>query len=236
MSKPDDAQLLRRTARGHQADARELWLRFAPGLTRYARTLVPSEPDAEDVVQNVFCSILRMTPRQASRVQDVRAYLTASVRRAALNQLRGIRRRRRRHERFGEQRREALERLSGLNARRHDEPVELDRIDAAVASLPRRDQELIVLKHVACMTFDQISLALATNRNTVAARYRRAIARLAVTLGEPDPNEQPAIHSGGRFPNLSPGDDEQLAIHAAANRPRQPEGTSRSDTDREYNP
>jgi len=108
-----------------------------------------------------------------------------------------MRRRRRRHERFGEQRREALERLAGLNARRHEEPVELERIDAAVASLPRRDQELIVLKHVAEMTFDQIALALATNRNTIAARYRRAVARLSITLGEPSEVFDPPDPSRG---------------------------------------
>lgn len=45
---------------------------------------------------------------------------------------------------------------------------------AVLDALDEDSRELLILKHAAGLTFDQIALALNQNRNTVAARYRRA--------------------------------------------------------------
>ena len=45
---------------------------------------------------------------------------------------------------------------------------------AALDALGEDDREVLILKHAAGLSFDQIALALEQNRNTVASRYRRA--------------------------------------------------------------
>ena len=56
-------------------------------------------------------------------------------------------------------------------------------LHTALEALPRRYREVLVLKHAGGLTFDQIALALATNRNTIAGRYRAALKSLRGVLG-----------------------------------------------------
>jgi RNA polymerase sigma-70 factor (ECF subfamily) len=159
----DDRQLLIATHRGHQASARLLWARHAPRMTAHARAILRDAAGAEDAVQSVMCRLLELPGARVREVRDVPAFLALAVRREALNQIRAARR-------------------AGAREARRAVPVgeggDALRVRAALEMLPRRMREVVVLKHVAGLTFDQMALALCTNRSTVASRYRAALAAL----------------------------------------------------------
>jgi RNA polymerase sigma factor (sigma-70 family) len=168
---PDDRQLLFATHCGHEASARLLWHRHAPRLLAHARAILRETGAAEDVVQSVMCRLLELPRARLVAVIDVSAFLAAAVRREALNHLRSTRR---------ETARRAAACTDGTfgpvpSAHRDD-------LSAALDSLPRRLREVVVLKHAGGLTFDQIALALQANRNTIAGRYRAAIASLKTHL------------------------------------------------------
>ncbi len=165
---PGDHELLLDTHRGCERSARTLWAVHAPRLLAFARALVGPH-DAEDVVQSVFCGLLDLPRRRLSEVRDVPAFLAATTRRAALNSLRSARRQRARHE-------------SSKTPPSAPRAPANDGLQQAIDSLPRRWREVLVLKHVAGLTFDQMGVALALPRDTAASRYRAALAALRTML------------------------------------------------------
>lgn len=180
---PDDRQLLIRTHQGHEASARELWARYSPRLLAYARSIVGG--GAEDVLQSVFLSVIKAPAREVRKVQDPAAWLMVMTRRGALNQLRSARREHRRRQAWTPPRM-----ARGCSA------FQVEELASSVEALPRRLREVVVLRHIAGLTFDQVALALGANRNTAAARYREAIGRLRAMLGE-DHAEAMAGMEGG---------------------------------------
>lgn len=184
-----DAQLLVRTRRGDDAAARELWRRHAPGLTAYARTFRRGQLGADELVQAAFCRVLEVEAATLKRVEHTGAWLAAVLRREALMAMRGARRERAR-------RNVAVARVAvsrGSVALRDSrgaasDPVvassaHRDEIRLAVESLPRRAREVVLLKHVCGLTFEQMALALGANRDTLASRYRAAMEKLRESLG-----------------------------------------------------
>lgn len=178
MPDPDDLQLLLDTHRGREAAARLLWTRHAPRLHAHARSILRSPAAAEDVVQTVMCRILSLPRERLAAITDATAFLVSATRREALNYLRAARRE---------------------SARRHhprpspaDPAGPLPDLHTALDALPRRQREVLVLKHAGGLTFDQIALALATNRNTVAGRYRAALESLKKVLAAWEPSAAPA--------------------------------------------
>jgi RNA polymerase sigma factor (sigma-70 family) len=61
---------------------------------------------------------------------------------------------------------------------------------AALESLPRRQREVVILRHVLGLSFDQIEASTGINRNTASSVYRVAVATLERLLG-PDADESP---------------------------------------------
>jgi RNA polymerase sigma-70 factor (ECF subfamily) len=163
----DDRQLLIATHKGHGPSARELWGRLSPRLNAYAASIVRDRHAAADIVQSVFLQVLRQPGARIRAVTDVPAWFVSLTRNAALNHLRAIRRER--------------DRLTRIQRTTSSESTPTD-LNTALESLPRRDREILILKHVTGLTFDQIALALDMNRNTAAARYRSAVARLRSVL------------------------------------------------------
>ena len=166
----DDRTLLLRTRRGDEASARELWARLAPRLLAYARGLVGQTGD--DAVQEAFCTILRRPVRELRRVEDPPAWIARLVRNAALNAARTDARERARRARHAPV--QPAPTLVDDDTRR------------AMDELHADARELLLLKHAAGLTFDQMALALGLNRSTAADRYRAARDELARRL-EPSP-------------------------------------------------
>ena len=206
-----DRDLLVSIARGSDAAARELWSRHAERLRAFLLALVPGGPvDADDVVQQTFCRILETGVSSLRDVEDGAAWLFQVARNIAFNERRGGKRERERRERFG---RRVGARSGGdgpgaaggaasgpretYNGSAHDAALH-----AALRSLMPDMRDVVLLKHVGGLTFEQIALATQTNRNTAASRYRAAIGLLeralreqdsrSVVVGEPDSAEPAA--------------------------------------------
>lgn len=176
----EDRQLLLDTHRGSDAAARLLWQRFAPRLLAHAAAIVGRD-SAEDVVQAVLCGLLGLPRRRVAAVDDVPAFLAASTRRAALNHLRAYRRESTRRRCLAERPTTPVPHPDDPSA----DPSTDESLRAGIDALPRRLREVVVLKHIGGLTFDQIAFALALNRNTAAGRYRSAISVLKELLLRP---------------------------------------------------
>ena len=156
------------------------WLdRHGPAMLLLARQIVPLRADAEDVVQEAFVRF--WTNR--GRADDPVGYLFACVRSAALDWRRSGRRRERREEASAR----PVAAVAG------DEPLfvaaaeRAERraaIEAAVATLPENQREVLVMKVWAKLTFPQIGRALDIPADTAASRYRYALAKLREQLAE----------------------------------------------------
>lgn len=181
MHTADDQTLLLKTHAGDEAAARELWSRHAGRLRAYALAILPSWLSADDAVQAVMCRILSTDRARLRTVADPAAWMMRGIRNEALTMMRTARRERRRRETL-ETTRQAT--LAPTHAGACGD------LQSALAELPRRMREIVVLRHVSGLTFDQAAAALEANRHTVAWRYREAMARLRQLLGaETGPGE-----------------------------------------------
>lgn len=176
MSNASDYDLLRLMHRGDQAAARELWSRLGGRLTALASAMLRNTGGASlgpDVVQGVLLRVLKLPTREISAVRDAAAWLTTLVRREAIDARRRLARTSGRESTGG----------AGIDAGRGPVGSEADLL-AAMDGLDDHERELIQLKHVAGLTFDQIGLVLSENRDTLASRYRVALGRLRGMVAE----------------------------------------------------
>lgn len=157
-------------------DAREWaqWLgRHGPALLLLARQWVPSPADAEDAVQDGFLRFWR----SRDTADDPAAYLFACVRSAALDFVRGGRRRVRREQD-----------AAPVSEALFECPVEREErreaIEAAMRNLPESQREVLVLKVWGKLSFPQIGAALSIPPDTAASRYRYGLAKLREQLAE----------------------------------------------------
>lgn len=162
--------LLRRMRRGSPAAARTLWRDLSPGLLAHARTIVP-DADAEDLVQQAFCAILDLDRASAREIADVRAWMHRVLRTRALNLLRSERRRRDRER-------------GRAGPRAPAPPPASAPLADLIEALPTDQREVVVLRHGAGLTFDQIALATGVARSTLASRHRAAIDALRAALAD----------------------------------------------------
>jgi len=163
-----DHDLLRLMHRGDHAAARELWSRLGGRLTALAASMLRNSAGASlgpDVVQGVFLKVLRLPARDLKSIMDVAAWLTTLVRREAIDTRRRLDR--------GAARAPAVQ--------THVADAELL---SAVDTLEEHQRELIQLKHIAGLTFDQMALVLEANRDTLASRYRVALQKLREVMSE----------------------------------------------------
>ncbi len=152
-----------------------VWLdRHGAALVLLARQWADSRADAEDVVQDAFVCFWR----SRHKAVDPAAYLFACVKHCALDRQRSRARRSRREEVAARPEAETL--FTG--------PLEQDErraaIDTALRTLTDNQREVVVMKIWGGLTFPQIAFALGIPANTVASRYRYALARLRGQLAE----------------------------------------------------
>ncbi len=174
MESPGEEALLTGLAAGDELALAALYDRFGSSMYRAALTMLRNREDAEDVVQDVFVSLVRSRTRLAA-VEDLRAYLFTSLRRAAGR----VAVRRQRQPTASEE----VEQATAANQPRlhgqHDECLE-----RAIGELPQLQREVIGLKIEGELTFAQIGQVLGVSQNTAASRYRYALEKLRAALGE----------------------------------------------------
>ena len=159
----------------NSSDEWSVWLdEHGPALVLLARQWVPSQADAEDIVQEAFVRCWQ----SRERVEVPAAYLYACVRHCALDW-------HRRHNR--RQRRESLVARSEAEpmfATRLEQEERRRAVETALASLPKDQAEVLVMKIWGGLTLGQIAAALDASVNTIASRYRYALGKLREQLVE----------------------------------------------------
>lgn len=174
-------------------DWKRTFEQVAPQLVLYARQIVDSKADAEDVVQMAFVRWWRRFPDGDSAHIPL---LYAAVRTIALDQRRSDTRRVKRESK-------ADIALPHENAPSFDpQPGQQEIasiVEEALQRLPGQQREVITLKLWGGLTFNEIAVMTGESINTVAGRYRYALQTLQKKLapmkedllGEPTP---PAIN------------------------------------------
>jgi len=154
-------------------------------LILYGRALGLSHAEAEDVVQETFVAILKITaePEQPER------YLLRSFRNRALNHRRSL------------WRRIAREFESGrwFDPATDESPAERAAM-RCLARLPRDQREGIVLKIWHEHTFDEIGELLGLSPNTAAGRYRYGLEKLRACLSCEKTYERTQLEPSGDIP------------------------------------
>lgn len=172
----EELDLLRRAAAGDEAAVRGLFREHASRIHRtVARILGASDPDVEDVVQQVFLASLEGADRFDGR-SKVSTWLVGIATRRALDQARHRWRRNRWH-RIGE--RVGL----GRPAERPDiRRSALDQAEVALAELTPEQRTVFVLHEVEGYTLKEISEMTSTGISTLHARLKAARKRLDAVI------------------------------------------------------
>ncbi len=150
---------------------------LAPQLVLYARQLVDSKADAEDVVQQAFVRWWRRFPDGDTAHIPL---LYAAVRTIALDQRRSD------HRRVNREAKSEIA-VAGENAPAFDPKLEHKEtaaiVDKALQTLPEDQREVITLKLWGDLTFNEIAAMTGSSINTIAGRYRYALQALHKKLG-----------------------------------------------------
>ena len=155
-------------------------------LVRLALLMVGDLPSAEDVVQDVYASLHRRS-RAEGRAETVEAPLPY-VRAAVLNGCRSALRRRGIARRAGLTHRASLNDETTTLASAESEVIlseDRRQVLGALARLPRRRREVLVLRYYLGLSEAEIAAVLGISAGTVKSTAARALAALARDLGEP---------------------------------------------------
>ena len=165
-----------------QQELKRIYQDHRQGLFTLALSITRCPDLAEDAVHDAFVRLWRSKIRPKG---DSVAYVFASVRNAALEQMR----QRRRAGRLATAGVSLLE--SGPSDTGPDDPasnaLEAERqrhVRRAVETLPTRQRQVVVLRLHSGLTFQQIAEVFGEPLQTVASRYRRALGRMKETLGK----------------------------------------------------
>jgi len=178
---PDsDMELVRRVRQGDDAAFSRVVDIQGPRLYLLAMSMLGNREDAQDVVQETFIGAFRGLRGFQGR-STVKTWLT----RILMNNVADLRRRR--HLRKTLPLDEAAEQLGPPPARRETETDRADvRMDVAavVGRLPQEHREVIVLREMQGMTYEEIAAVLCVPRGTVESRLFRARQKLKEILGD----------------------------------------------------
>ncbi len=175
MQAKSDAQLLREYAeRGHDAAFRELVTRHADWVYSAALRQAESADLAADIAQSVFVDLARKAWTVCDRLPteaSLAGWLHRGTRYAALNHLRGTRRRQ-----INE--RQAMEQLLTNAEPAADWEQIRPALDEALDSLDEADREALLLRFFKNQDFRGIGLALGVSDDAAQKRVSRAVERL----------------------------------------------------------
>jgi RNA polymerase sigma-70 factor (sigma-E family) len=155
----------------------QLYATQALTLVRLANLLVRDRNTAEDIVQDAFLALYRALPRLRDHDQLL-PYLRTAVVNGSRSALRGQRRAALRPVRVTREAPESSAESAALLGE--------DRraVFAAVARLPRRSREVLVLRYYLDLPDQEIAATLGVSRGTVSSTASRAVAALGRELKE----------------------------------------------------
>jgi len=163
-----------------QDDVAELFRAHQLGLVRLATMLVGDQETAEDIVQDVFARVFRGWERVTASGVSAAYFRTAVV-----NGCRSVQRRRGVASRF---RGSAEAKVWAEPAASAEAAVLLTedrrRVLRALASLPHRQREVLVLRYYQRLTQAEIAETLRISQGTVKSTISRGLTALGRKLGE----------------------------------------------------
>lgn len=176
-----DGQLLTRLAAGEAGAFDLLVARHEPVVRRQARRLLAWRADVDDVVQEVFLALWRGHGRFRGESALSTWLLTITIRESR----RKLRKEYLRDKLIGRLRIVAsgFETVSDRNGADIDENR---RVVAAVAALPTKLREVVVLHYLEGLSIEEAARALGLKRSVVDVRMTRARQKLAETLRDDD--------------------------------------------------
>jgi RNA polymerase sigma-70 factor (ECF subfamily) len=176
---PDD-ELVRRTAAGDAEAFGALYRRRRPDVYRFTLHMTADGAVAEDVVQDVFMTVMQ----DAGRFDPDRGAVTAWLCGIAKNHLRQRLARDRRLEPLAHDEEPALEAGAEAAGALHDliRAEQVDRLRRAVLALPLRYREVVVLCDLQELSYQDAADALTCAIGTVRSRLHRGRALLSAKL------------------------------------------------------
>jgi RNA polymerase sigma factor (sigma-70 family) len=176
----EEERLARRAAEGDGAAFATLYDRYERRIFNYCLRLLASSDDAADATQDAFLKVLQRLPKLGDRELNFSAYLYTAARNASYDMI-GRRKKTEPVDEIGE--------LAGVGGREPgaiDEDPEravlLDSFQADVqdanARLPERQREVLVMREVDELSYDEIAEIMDMNRNSVAQLISRARIKL----------------------------------------------------------
>jgi RNA polymerase sigma-70 factor (ECF subfamily) len=144
------------------------------GLASFAYGMLGNRAAAEDAVQQAFLELVQAATSFRGDGRALRVWLYRAVRFSCMDEMR---RRSRRPETPVEHIPDSLPTV---------EPGVGPDLQAALAKLTGRQRSLVMLRHVAGMSGEEIALVTKSNRSAVYAALGRAERRLRSVLGEGD--------------------------------------------------
>jgi RNA polymerase sigma-70 factor (ECF subfamily) len=179
----EDAELLRRMARGDKQACSELYDRFSQPLFSLALRILNDASEAQDIVQDVFLALWEKAPTFDQERGSAFGWAVTLVRHRAIDRLRT---RRRRSTLLSESFAGDVPGGSGVT-----DPDSADdlmfkektvAVRAALSSLPAEQLRALELAFFSGLTQQEIAAQLSEPLGTVKARIRRGLLKLRDTL------------------------------------------------------
>jgi len=158
-----DEQLVAEIRAGETGAFDELYRRYSRRLFGYIRRYVFDRDEAEDLIQEVFLSVLRDRRFDLERGRFA-GWLFTVARNRCLTHLRDARREA-----------EKREALAGVTDGEQRQNGTLEQLRQILASLPEAHQDALLLKEVAELTYREIALVQGIPEGTVKSRLHHAV-------------------------------------------------------------
>lgn len=180
-------ELVRLALAGEREAFAGIYRRYHRVVFRFARVMSGSIEVAEDVTQEVFVLLMRDLGRYESRRAGLSSYLYGMARNVTRGRLR-------RERRFANL--HAVEAMAADSsadpAAAYSEAQNVARLRLAIAALPSRFREVIILCDLHGLSYAEAAAALGMPVGTVRSRLHRARRRVAQRLRPPGAGAEPA--------------------------------------------
>lgn len=180
----EESRLARAAADGDGQAFAQLYDRYEKPIYNYCLRLLGNEHDAQDATQDAFLKIMRRLPEMGDREFAFGPYLFTTARNASYDMI-ARRKKAEPVDEFGD----ASSPVTGSGPTLDEDPVrkamlesERETIRAANSRLPARQREVLALRQIQDMSYDEIATVMEMNANSVAQLISRARIRLRQEL------------------------------------------------------
>lgn len=146
------------------------------GILRLLRRILGAEADVLDAYQDCFCKLA--TAGRPEEWRNVRAYLYRTASNIAIEMLRSRTRRRQHLPAIAGGKPSEVERVDGAA-----DGENLEALRAAIAKLPNHLQQVIVLRDLGQLAYEEVGRTLGIDPATARVYRRHAVLKLAELMG-----------------------------------------------------